>query len=70
MMIRYFLKKIQLHLNIKTFHGMSQNAVFTQIWITICDYLLLIIALMTCHIQHDFTNSLVLSAQYSLVEFR
>lgn len=31
-------------MHIKTFYGTSQNAVYTQIWITVCDYLLLIIA--------------------------
>lgn len=31
------------HLHIKTFYGTSQNAVYTQIWIAVCDYLLLII---------------------------
>lgn len=28
----------------KTFYGTTQNAVYTQIWIAVCDYLLLIIA--------------------------
>ena len=37
-------KWIKQHLHIKSFYGTSQNAVFTQIWIAICDYLLLIIA--------------------------
>lgn len=31
-------------MHIKTFYGTSQNAVYTQIWIAVCDYLLLIIA--------------------------
>lgn len=31
-------------LHIKTFYGTSQNAVYTQIWIAVCDYLWLIIA--------------------------
>ena len=30
-------------MHIKTFYGTSQNAVYTQIWIAVCDYLLLII---------------------------
>ena len=30
--------------HIKTFYGTTQNAVYTQIWIAVCDYLLLIIA--------------------------
>ncbi len=31
-------------MHITTFYGTSQNAVYTQIWIAVCDYLLLIIA--------------------------
>ena len=42
--IELFFKWIKQHLHIKTFYGTSMNAVFTQIWIAICDYLLLIIA--------------------------
>lgn len=38
-----FFKWIKQHLHIKTFYGTSQNAVYTQIWIAVCDYLLLII---------------------------
>ena len=39
-----FFKWIKQHLHIKTFYGTTQNAVYTQIWIAVCDYLLLIIA--------------------------
>ena len=42
--IELFFKWIKLHLHIKTFYGTTQNAVYTQIWIAVCDYLLLIIA--------------------------
>lgn len=42
--IELFLKWIKQHLHIKTFYGTTQNAVYTQIWIAVCDYLLLIIA--------------------------
>lgn len=37
-------KWIKQHLHIKTFYGTTKNAVYTQIWIAVCDYLLLIIA--------------------------
>ncbi|MGN1221134.1 MAG: transposase [Candidatus Cryptobacteroides sp.] len=37
-------KWIKQHLHIKTFYGTSMNAVYTQICIAVCDYLLLIIA--------------------------
>ena len=42
--IEIFFKWIKQHLHIKSFYGTTMNAVFTQIWIAICDYLLLIIA--------------------------
>ncbi len=42
--IELFLKWINQHLHIKTFYGITKNAVYTQIWIVICNYLLLIIA--------------------------
>ena len=42
--IELFFKWIKQHLHIKTFYGTTQNAVYTQIWIAVCDYLLLIIA--------------------------
>lgn len=42
--IELFFKWVKQHLHIKTFYGTSQNAVYTQIWIAVCDYLLLIIA--------------------------
>ena len=51
--IETFFKWIKQHLHIKTFYGTSQNAVFTQIWIAICDYLLLIIALKMYHIEQN-----------------
>lgn len=42
--IELFFKWIKQHLHIKTFYGTSRNAVFSQIWIAVCDYLLLAIA--------------------------
>ena len=51
--IETFFKWIKQNLHIKTFYGTSQNAVFTQIWIAICDYLLLIIALKMYHIEQN-----------------
>ena len=35
----------------KSFYGTSQNAVYTQIWIAVCTYLLLIIAKKEFHIE-------------------
>ena len=42
--VELFFKWIKQHLHIKTSYGTSQNAVYTQIWMAVCDYLLLIIA--------------------------
>ncbi|MFC2106871.1 IS4 family transposase [Bacteroidota bacterium] len=42
--IELFFKWIKQHLKIKTFYGTSENAVFTQIWIAVCTYLILAIA--------------------------
>lgn len=42
--IELFFKWIKQHLHIKNFYGTTRNAIYTQIWIAICDYLLLIIA--------------------------
>lgn len=51
--IELFFKWIKQHLHIKTFFGTSQNAVYTQIWIAICDYLLLIIAKKKFHLEQS-----------------
>jgi len=42
--IELFFKWIKQHLKIKSFYGNSENAVFTQIWIAVCVYLILAIA--------------------------
>jgi hypothetical protein len=39
-----FYKWIKQHLKIKSFYGTSQNAVFCQIWIALCMYLIIAIA--------------------------
>ena len=59
--IELFFKWIKQHLYIKTFYGTTQNAVYTQIWIAICDYLLLIIAkkhYMLNPSLHSISNSI------------
>lgn len=42
--IELFFKWIKQHLHIKSFYGTSPNAVYCQIWIAICTYLLIAIA--------------------------
>jgi putative transposase len=39
--VELFFKAIKQNLKIKSFVGTSKNAVMTQIWITLCAYLLL-----------------------------
>lgn len=59
--IELFFKWIKQHLHIKTFYGITQNAVYTQIWIAIFDYLLLIIAkkhYMLNPSLHSISNSI------------
>lgn len=59
--IELFFKWIKQHLHVKTFYGTSMNAVFTQTWIAICDYLLLIIAKKRFMLEpslHTISNSI------------
>ena len=42
--VELFFKWIKQHLHIKSFYGTSQNAVYTQIWIAVCAFLLLALA--------------------------
>ncbi|BEG99597.1 transposase [Bacteroides sedimenti] len=42
--IEFCFKWIKQHLHIKTFYGTTSNAVYCQIWIAICTYILLAIA--------------------------
>ena len=39
--VELFFKWIKQHLHIKSFYGTSENAIYTQIWIAVCTYLLL-----------------------------
>lgn len=54
----------RLHIN--SFYGTSQNAVSSQIWIAICDHLLLAIAKKVYHIDQ---NLYILSAAIGKVLF-
>ena len=64
--VECFFKWIKQRLHIKSFYGTSQNAVFSQIWIAICDYLLLAIAKKVYHIDK---NLYILSAAIGKVLF-
>ena len=43
MQVQLFFKWIKQHLRIKAFHGHSENAVKTQIWIAVASYVLIAI---------------------------
>ena len=64
--VECFFKWIKQRLHIKSFYVTSQNAVFLQIWIAICDYLLLAIAKKVYHIDQDLY---ILSAAIGKVLF-
>ena len=42
--VELFYKWIKQHLHIKSFYGTSENAVYTQIWIAVCAFLILALA--------------------------
>ena len=50
--IELFFKWIKQHLRIKSFFGNSRNAVFCQIWIAICTYLLVAIVKKKLNSEH------------------
>ncbi len=51
--IELFFKWIKQHLKIKTFWGFSENAVKTQIWISICSYLIVALTKKLFKIEHS-----------------
>jgi transposase len=42
--VELFFKWIKQHLHIKSFYGTSEKAVYTQIWIAVCSFLLIALA--------------------------
>ena len=51
--VETFFKFLKGRLYIKSFYGTTRNAVYTQIWIAMCNYLLLVIAKRLFHIECD-----------------
>ena len=51
--VEQFFKWIKQHLHIKSFYGTSENAIYLQIWIAICTYLLLAYAKKVMHIEQS-----------------
>ncbi len=51
--VELFFKWIKQHLHIKSFYGISENAIYLQIWIAVCTYLLLAFAKKKMHIDQS-----------------
>ena len=51
--VECFFKWTKQRLRITSFYGTSENAVFSQIWIAICDYLLLAIVKNVYHVNQE-----------------
>lgn len=56
--VELFFKWIKQNLKIKRFYGNSENAVKTQIWIAVCDYLLIAILKKNLKIDASFNQIL------------
>ena len=54
--VELFFKWIKQNLKIKRFYGTSENAVKTQVWIAICDYLLIVILRKQLNIRMSLTQ--------------
>ncbi len=54
--VELFFKWIKQNLKIKRFYGQSENAVKTQVWIAICDYLLIAIMRKQLKINMSLTQ--------------
>jgi Domain of unknown function (DUF4372)/Transposase DDE domain len=54
--VELFFKRIKQHLRIKRFYGNSDNAVRLQIWIAVCDYLLVAIIKKQMHIEASLSQ--------------
>ena len=51
--VELFFKWIKQHLHIKSFYGTFENAIYLQIWIAVCTYLLLAFAKKKMHIDQS-----------------
>lgn len=62
--VELFFKWIKQHLQVLTFWGQSKNAVYAQIWIAVCNYLLIAILrkkLQTLHSMYEILQILSVS---------
>ena len=51
--VEFFFKWIKQHLHIKSFYGTSENAIYLQIWIAVCTYLLLALTKKKMHMNQS-----------------
>lgn len=51
--VELFFKWIKQHLHIKSFYGTSENAIYLQIWIAVCTYLLLALTKKKMHMNQS-----------------
>lgn len=51
--VELFFKWIKQHLRIKSFYGTSENAIYLQIWIAVCTYLLLALTKKKMHMNQS-----------------
>jgi transposase len=56
--IELFFKWIKQHLRVKSFYGTSYNSVCSQIWISVCTYLLVAIVKKKLNLEHSLYNLL------------
>lgn len=51
--VELFFKWFKQHLHIKSFYGTSENAIFLQIWIAVCTYILLALTKKKMHMNQS-----------------
>lgn len=51
--VELFFKWIKQHLHIKSFYGTSENAIYLQIWIAVCTYILLALPQKKMHMNQS-----------------
>ena len=60
--VELFFKWVKQHLRIKAFLGTTENAVKTQIWIAVCNYVLIAIVKKRLHLPQTLYEILQISS--------
>jgi IS4 transposase len=66
--IELFFRWIKQHLRIKSFYGLSENAVHIQLWISICTYVLVVIARKQLNLNHISLYTVLQILSISIVD--